>query len=266
MSIPYKHLYQPPFCDALPEPIYFRIATMPADAAYPRHSHPWGEFVYSFSGVMEVMVGKRQYLAPAQYGLWLPAGTDHQGFNRYQACHCSIYIAPELCASLPDTTCGLALSPLIGAMLEQLRQQPPTPPYDGVTERLLRVFIDQLTLAERVGSYLPSSNDPVLERVLALLHAQPGDTRSVAALARAVHTTERTLMRRCQRDLGMNLAEWRQRLRTLKAMPRLEAGEKVESIALDLGYASASAFIAMFRRLMGVTPDEYRRHRRPAER
>jgi AraC-like DNA-binding protein len=43
-------------------------------------------------------------------------------------------------------------------------------------------------------------------------------------------------------------------------MPLLEAGDKVESIALDLGYASSSAFIAMFRRLMHITPDEYRKN------
>jgi AraC-like DNA-binding protein len=33
----------------------------------------------------------------------------------------------------------------------------------------------------------------------------------------------------------------------------------VETIALDLGYGSASAFIAMFKRLAGTTPDEYRK-------
>jgi AraC-like DNA-binding protein len=55
------------------------------------------------------------------------------------------------------------------------------------------------------------------------------------------------------------LSEWRQRLRVVKALPLHEAGRKVEAIALDLGYGSASAFIAMFRRLMGTTPDEYRR-------
>jgi AraC-like DNA-binding protein len=43
------------------------------------------------------------------------------------------------------------------------------------------------------------------------------------------------------------------------ALPLLEAGEKVESIAYDLGYGSASAFIVMFRRLMGATPDEFRK-------
>jgi AraC-like DNA-binding protein len=35
----------------------------------------------------------------------------------------------------------------------------------------------------------------------------------------------------------------------------------VETIALDLGYASSSAFIAVFRKLTGITPDEHRRAR-----
>jgi AraC-like DNA-binding protein len=95
--------------------------------------------------------------------------------------------------------------------------------------------------------------------VLRLLQAQPGDNRALPELARAAHTTERTLMRRAQRDLGMSLAEWRQRLRVVKAMPLLEAGQTVETIALDLGYGSASAFITMFKRLMGSTPDEFRK-------
>jgi AraC-like DNA-binding protein len=42
-------------------------------------------------------------------------------------------------------------------------------------------------------------------------------------------------------------------------MPHLEAGRSVEAVALDLGYSSASAFIAMFKRLVGVTPDAVRR-------
>jgi AraC-like DNA-binding protein len=109
------------------------------------------------------------------------------------------------------------------------------------------------------GCYLPGSDDVVLDAVLCALDEHPGDERSLSELAATFHSTERTLSRRCQRDLGMSFAEWRQRLRVVKAMPRLAAGEKVESIALDLGYASASAFIVMFRRMTGVTPDEHRR-------
>ncbi|MGL6082707.1 MAG: helix-turn-helix domain-containing protein, partial [Gammaproteobacteria bacterium] len=33
----------------------------------------------------------------------------------------------------------------------------------------------------------------------------------------------------------------------------------VESIAFDLGYANASAFISMFKRWMGSTPDQFRK-------
>lgn len=65
------------------------------------------------------------------------------------------------------------------------------------------------------------------------IEANPGDTRTLAELAREANTTERTLMRRCQRDWGMSLAEWRQRLRIVKAMVRLEAGQTFENSALD---------------------------------
>ncbi|UTM59804.1 helix-turn-helix transcriptional regulator [Photobacterium sp. CCB-ST2H9] len=260
MSIPGKQFHSPPFSTELPASVVFRTACMPADATYPVHRHPWGEFVYSFSGIMEVKIGNRQYLTPSQYGLWLPPDVEHQGLNRYEVTHCSLYIDASLCGRMPETTCALEISPLITAMLEHLRQTQTTLPYSEAQTRLLTVLVDQLGDATPLGSYLPTSTDTALSKVLSWLEADPGSNASLTEFARQAHTTERTLMRRAQRDLGMPLSEWRQRLRVVKAMPMLEAGGKVENIAHDLGYASASAFIAMFRRLMGVTPDEYRRN------
>lgn len=254
-----RHVQTPPFTEALPAPIYFRFAQVPAEATYPRHRHAWGEFVYSFSGVMEVKLDNHHYLAPPQYGIWLPPRVEHTGLNRYETCFCSVYVAEEYCAALPRSTCAITVSPLVRALLDHLRQHPPGPQRSDEDERLLRVLVDQLAGAPCAGSYLPTSDDPLLGPVLRALEAQPGDNRSLPELAHTAHTTERTLMRRCQRDLGMSFAEWRQRLRVVKAMPRLEAGHTVENIALDLGYGSASAFIAMFRRMLGVTPDEFRR-------
>ncbi|MNT58854.1 HTH-type transcriptional repressor of iron proteins A [compost metagenome] len=95
--------------------------------------------------------------------------------------------------------------------------------------------------------------------VLRIFEAEPGDERPLSELAREANASERTLARRFQRELGMSFSEWRQRLRVVKAMSFLEAGRTVESIAFDLGYGSASAFITMFRRLTGVTPDVFRR-------
>jgi len=42
----------------------------------------------------------------------------------------------------------------------------------------------------------------------------------------------------------------------------LEAGEPIQAIAFDLGYSSASAFIAMFQRQAQCTPEQYRRQAR----
>jgi AraC-like DNA-binding protein len=244
---------------ALPAPIMFRSAYVPDHGLYPVHQHAWGEFVYSFSGVMEVKVAGHHYLAPPQYGIWLPPDLEHVGLNRKAAHHCSLYVSAALCDSLPAEPCALTVSPLVRALLDHLRQQAAGIPAAGAENRLLRVLLDQLVAAPRAGSYLPGSEDPALGAVLRMLQAQPGDNRTLAELAQAVHTTERTLMRRCQRDLGMPFAEWRQRLRVVRAMPLLEGGQTVETIALDLGYGSASAFISMFKKLTGSTPDDMRK-------
>ena len=265
MSVKPENLQLPPFCDVLPTPIYFRSASMPAHSTYPRHRHTWGEFVYSFSGVMEVRLAGQNLLAPPHYGVWLPPNVEHMGLNRKPASHGSLYLAESLSQSLPDTACALMVNPLIRALLIHLRHDE-----SGIVhrtdahERLLQVLVDQLVAAPRVGSYLPATDDPLLASVLQALEDDPGDNRSLAELARTANTTERTLVRRCQRNLGITFAEWRQRLRVVKSLPRLEAGEKVESIALDLGYSSSSAFIAMFRRLMGVTPAEFRKGTAPS--
>jgi AraC-like DNA-binding protein len=255
-------LHQPPYRDALPAPIVFRTASMPAQASYPQHRHAWGEFVYSFSGVMEVKLADRHYIAPPQYGIWLPPEVEHRGLNREAAMHSSLYVSAALCAGLPRAACALSVSPLMRALLEHLREHPPGLPPTPEAQRLMQVLVDQLAHAPSVGSYLPQAKDALLAAVLQALDANPADGRSLAELAAAFHTTERTLGRRCRRELGMPFAEWRQRLRVVKAL--LAAGEKVEAIALDLGYAGASAFIAMFRRMTGVTPDEHRRRLREA--
>ena len=256
---PRTTLHLPPYQDALPAELVFRSAQMPAQASFPKHRHAWGEFVYSFSGLMEVKLAGQHLMAPPQYGIWLPPQVEHVGLNREAATFSSLYMARESCAHLPREACALAVSPLVRALLEHLRAHPPGLPQSAQDQRLMQVVVDQLAHAPRVGSYLPQSGDPQLGALLRHLEAHPADERPLAELAPAFHSTERTLSRRCQRELGMGFAEWRQRLRVVKALPRLAAGDKVEAIALDLGYASASAFIAMFRRLTGQTPDEHRR-------
>lgn len=243
----------------LPKAIMFRSAHVPRDGLYPRHHHAWGEFVYAFHGVMEVKLADKHLLAPPQYGIWLPPDVEHIGMNRLEAHYCSLYVSRAASDGLPRNACALTVTPLVRALLEHLRAHESLLADTEQDQRLMQVLVDRLAQAGCANSYLPHCDDALLAPILRALQDDPGDNRGVAEFARDFHTTERTLVRRCQRGLGMSLSEWRQRLRVVTALPRLEAGDKVESIALDLGYGSASAFIAMFRRLMAVTPDEYRK-------
>lgn len=68
-----------------------------------------------------------------------------------------------------------------------------------------------------------------------------------------------TPARRFVAETGFGFSEWRQRARTLRAIELLAEGAAVTTIAIDLGYDNVSAFIAMFRRTIGMTPGRYAR-------
>lgn len=97
-----------------------------------------------------------------------------------------------------------------------------------------------------------------MRAILQALRESPASNRSLAEWATDFHLTPRTLERRCRQELGIGLGEWRQRMRYLQAIEWLDEGVSVHRIAFDLGYSTPSAFIAMFRRVAGVTPEQYR--------
>jgi AraC-like DNA-binding protein len=248
-----------PYQDGLPTAVYFRNTPMPADAWFPLHSHPWGEFVHVFAGVLELKLKEASFLAPSAYGMWLPPGVEHQGLNRHELSSCSVYIDPSLTHLMPATPCMLSLSPLLRALLEHLRDHPPSTTPSAESQRLLAVVLDQLQQASCAGSYLPASEDPLLQPILRAMETDPSDRRALSEWARMVGTSERTLARHAQQKLGLSLADWRQRLRVVRALALLERGLSIQEIAQTLGYGSPSAFIAMFRREIGQSPDEYRK-------
>jgi len=76
-------------------------------------------------------------------------------------------------------------------------------------------------------------------------------------MLRRCGASRRTLERVFRAETAMSLGQWLRRQKLLQAMRRLAAGECVNTIAIELGYNSASAFIAMFRRELGQTPKRY---------
>ena len=61
----------------------------------------------------------------------------------------------------------------------------------------------------------------------------------------------------------MSFANWRQQARLLLALEELTAGRSIIEVADSLGYASASSFIAMFKKAFGLSPRRYLAVRKP---
>lgn len=247
-----------PTYNDIPAPLWLRVRDAPAETFYPKHAHAWGEFIYAFDGALEVNIEQINYLTPPPYGIWLPPHLQHSGINRNDVTYCTLYIHESLCQRMPQQAGILLSAPLVSALLEHLRHTAFSE-HDPEYIRLLQVLLDVLTHAELVGSYLPTTQHPALAKVLSHLHEFPADNSTLEQLAHMINMTERTLARYSQKELGMSLHEWRQRLKVMKAMSMLNQGKTIESIALDLGYASSSAFIYMFKRWMHFTPDQFRK-------
>ena len=237
-----------------PRPVSFRTENYKGGTVFPEKSQPWGELNYALAGVAEFAIEGVRYLSPPHYAIWLPPDTMHGAWNQHDLHYVTVYVERALCADLPTEPSTLSISPLLKAILADFAARDVTVPQTREDLRLAQVLVDQIRLAPRSENYLPLSDDPLLGPVLKALQADPGDRNSLAEWARRMGTTERTLSRRCNDDLGISFNEWRQRLRLIEALALIEAGEPVQRIATQLGYGSASAFIAMFRRLTGTSP------------
>lgn len=244
---------------AKPDSILFSAAHLGAMTDIQAESHEWGQLAYIRQGLMEFLVEEIHIIAPAGFAVWLPAGTLHQSYNHKALDFGTINVATPLCSHLPTQSCVISLSPILLAIIDDFRHRQIREPQTEVDQRLAQVMLDQLQQAPRQDRYLPLSEDRLLAPILRALESQPSDNRSLAEWAQWIHSSERTLTRRCSEELGMSFSEWRQRLRFVNALAMLEQQFSVKEIALELGYSSTSAFITMFQSLAGTTPDRYRK-------
>jgi AraC-like DNA-binding protein len=122
---------------------------------------------------------------------------------------------------------------------------------------LIDVLVDQLEIVQAVPLQLPTPSDPRAARVAAALQCAPGESRPIGWACKQAGASRRTIERLFQQETRMSLGKWRQQLRLLRSLQLLAAGEKITSAALEAGYSTPSAFIAMFRKALGTTPRRY---------
>lgn len=82
---------------------------------------------------------------------------------------------------------------------------------------------------------------------------------SVAAMAQEANLEERTFLRRFRNATGLKPTEYCQHLRVGKARQMLEfTNGTIDHIAWTVGYQDPSAFRAIFKKITGLSPSDYR--------
>jgi AraC-like DNA-binding protein len=232
-------------------------ATFLHDHTSNRHTHEWDQLTYAASGAMRVHTDAASWVVPPHRAVWVPAGTVHAEQMHSPVSVRTLYFAAGLVSALPRDCRILNVTPLLrelvlrASRLGVLDRKIPT------DARLIAVVLDELADPSEVPLQLPMPRDGRAKRLAALLEARPHDQRSVTELARQAGASRRTVERLFLAETKMTVGEWRRRLRLLHGVRLLAGGESVTNAALDAGYASTSAFIAAFKKTLGVTPGKY---------
>ena len=197
------------------------------------------------------------WVVPATHAIWIPPQVEHSVRSHGPFRGWSAYVAQANCSELPLSPRTLHVSGLLRELVHRAKNFGDTPSL--AQQRLTQVLIDEIAALPEEPLGLPRPNDIRLNRLVDAMLGDLADTRSVEAWAEVAGVSPRTLARRFLAETGLTLTAWRQRARTLRAIELLAAGGSVTTVALDLGYDTVSGFIAMFSRVMGVTPGQYGR-------
>lgn len=237
-----------------------------------RHQHEDHQLIYVSAGVISIDTAHGSWVVSRDRALWVPAGTWHQhrfyGRSVFHTVRIPVRGTPPLPADSPAV---VGVNPLLRELViaytagrdeTDLAATPSPTPHgheqDREARRIFRVILDHLHRAPTQPMVLPAPTDPRLAAACRIVDADLSRAYPLHQLATEVSTSERTLSRLFRAEFGMTYPQWRNRARTLTAMILLADGASVTHTAHTCGWATTSAFIDTFSRIMGVTPGTHR--------
>jgi AraC-like DNA-binding protein len=131
------------------------------------------------------------------------------------------------------------------------------------------LFIDVVrryleTLPPEHAGWLAGLRDPLIGKVMSMMHARSAHDWTIDELAREAGMSRSVLAERFAKLIGIPpmhyLAKWRMQI----ASELLTSGKaSLASIAADVGYESEASFSRAFKKMIGVPPSAWRRQERP---
>ena len=222
-----------------------------------RHRHERAQLLFASQGVMSVTTDEGVWVVPPLRAVWIPAFTDHQIVCSGNVSMRTLYVAQDQLDNPPEQCSVVSVPPLLRELILHAVKMPRLYDNNGPDGRIAQVIIDGLQKLQVAPLDLPIPENSKLKTIHQALANEPADQRTLSEWADAVGMTSRTLARYIKKETNLTFGQWRQQVRLLEALRRLGQNEAVTRVAVDLGYDSPSAFIAMFKKALGSTPGQY---------
>jgi len=259
-----------PFRPSVGRPVRVRARNLPADTHFEPHQHQWAQLAYCASGVLQVTAAlaadvreQISYIVPSSRAVWIAPASLHAVHALEDAAFRTLYIDAAAVPGGWQRCRMIVVSPLLRELVRALEAHAAPAP---VTEReslLAALVLDELARApmQQLGVPLPDpqTGDNRLRMLCDAVMRAPGERNTLGEWARDVGASERTIARLFRHELGTSFQQWRQQVVLAHALPMLYRGISVAQVAQASGYASDSAFTAMFREAMGQPPSAFRR-------
>jgi AraC-like DNA-binding protein len=214
------------------------------------------------AGALRLEADGQAWLLPPARAALIEAGRPIRVSIPRPVTTASVLFDPGFTAPPPAPLTVFDLSPLARALVSECgawtADDEPLPAYaESLFAALAAVT---WRLAERPSPVVvPVGRSPELRRALRLTEERLGDEIRFADVADQVGLAPRSLARRFADETGMTWRAVLRRMRVLRAIEELAAGDTpVTKIAFMVGYTSLSAFNAAFQQLTARTPTEYR--------
>jgi AraC-like DNA-binding protein len=225
----------------------------------PTHRHRAGQVLFSATGVMRVTASGGLWVVPPHRAIWIPPGLRHAVRASGPVAMRALFVHGEAARRLPKACTVIGVSPLLRALILGLTERLGGRRSLPASHPMAALALEELAVMDQAPLHLPMPEDARARRVALALMADPSDARTLAALGRASGASGRTLARLFYAETGMSFGRWRQQRRLIAALESLAHGRPVTEAALDAGYATPSAFCAMFRRALGTSPSRFYR-------
>ena len=228
-----------------------------AGESYGWHSHDFGQLISAASGSMYVGTPGRVLLLSRAMVLWIPPDVEH--WMRYGSHNEMRYVDVNRAESesIGQECRIVVMTPLLNALMAGTMPDCAAGRAYGHNNALHDLLRHELVSAEDVPLSVSVPEDHRIRRHAERALDDPSAVESVDAWLAGIPASRKTIERLFAAETGMPPSRWLRHVRILHAISRLAAGEKVSSVAFDMGYASSSAFSYMFRRALGRSPSDF---------